>query len=114
MSTRIEQPIVCPVLVGRGPALAALSRLVERCATGEGGAALVVGGAGIGKSRLLAEIAARAADRGCTVPRARCHEAEHDTPYLPLLRLLQRLDAPEPSPGRDRASWFGQLITGAG
>ncbi len=42
-------------LVGRTAELALLTDLVRRAAAGEGGAALVLGEAGIGKSRLVSE-----------------------------------------------------------
>jgi eukaryotic-like serine/threonine-protein kinase len=48
-------------LVGRHAEREALQRLVERCAGGEGGVAFIVGESGIGKTRLAAEIATRAA-----------------------------------------------------
>ena len=56
-----------PVLVGRAAELATVRRLVDAAAAGRGGALLVVGEAGIGKTRLLAEAAARAEERGLPV-----------------------------------------------
>jgi DNA-binding CsgD family transcriptional regulator/RecA/RadA recombinase len=52
------------VLVGRHSELAEVDALLGRVQLGQGGAVLVVGEAGIGKSRLLAEAAARARQRG--------------------------------------------------
>ncbi len=52
------------LLVGRGDELARLRSMIERCATeGVGGVALVVGEAGIGKSRLLVELETEARSR---------------------------------------------------
>ena len=56
-----------PVLVGRAAELATARGLVDAVAAGRGGALLVAGEAGIGKSRLLDEVAARAAERGLPV-----------------------------------------------
>ena len=56
-----------PVLVGRSAELTTVRRLVDAAARGTGGALLVVGEAGIGKTRLLAEVAGRAAERGLPV-----------------------------------------------
>jgi hypothetical protein len=53
-----------PVLVGRHRELAVVDGLLDGVFRGHGGVALVVGEAGIGKTRLLAEAAARARRRG--------------------------------------------------
>ena len=50
-----------PVVVGRTTELATVRGLVDAVAAGRGGALLVAGEAGIGKTRLLDEVAARAA-----------------------------------------------------
>jgi DNA-binding CsgD family transcriptional regulator len=54
-------------LVGRTAELATIRRLVDGTAAGRGGVLLVAGEAGIGKTRLLDEVAARAAERGLPV-----------------------------------------------
>ncbi len=56
-----------PVLVGRGAELATARGLVDAVAAGRGGALLVAGEAGIGKTRVLDEVAERAAGRGLPV-----------------------------------------------
>ncbi len=73
--------------VGREAELAALTRLLDRAALGRGGLALIVGDAGIGKTRLLAEFAARAETAGWLVLRGAAYEAD-GTPYLPLVEAL--------------------------
>lgn len=55
------------MLVGRAAELATVRGLVDGLAAGRGAALLVAGEAGIGKTRLLDEVAARAAERGLTV-----------------------------------------------
>ncbi|MGW0495215.1 ATP-binding protein [Streptomyces sp. NPDC003007] len=57
---------VTPV-VGRDPELARLSGVLERARAGDARAVLVGGDAGVGKTRLLDEIAERAGDAGMTV-----------------------------------------------
>jgi hypothetical protein len=54
-------------LVGRGRELAVLRGAVDRAAQGCGGAVVVLGEAGIGKSRLLAEVSCRALSQGMEV-----------------------------------------------
>src|SRR5262245_11841973 len=67
-------------LVGRAVELAALDAAVERLLGGAGGQVVAIGGEpGIGKSRLLAELGARAA--GCLVLGAAASEFEQDLPY---------------------------------
>ena len=56
-----------PVLVGRAAELATARGLVDAVADGRGGALLVAGEAGIGKTRLLDEVAGRARERGLPV-----------------------------------------------
>ncbi|MDQ4021031.1 MAG: AAA family ATPase [Actinomycetota bacterium] len=54
-------------LVGRDAELATARRLLDASRIGEGGLLVVTGEAGIGKSRLLAEVAALGRSSGCTV-----------------------------------------------
>ena len=55
-------------LVGRAAELARLANLLDEAAAGHAVAALVSGDAGVGKSRLVAEVAARAASRRGMAP----------------------------------------------
>ncbi len=73
----LDRPIVSPVLVGRGPALAALERVLAQVCAGRGPTVVLTGEAGIGKSRLAAEMAAGAERRGQRPPR------RSKTPRLP-------------------------------
>jgi DNA-binding CsgD family transcriptional regulator/tetratricopeptide (TPR) repeat protein len=76
----------CPVLVGRRAELATLTALLE-----EGGAAIVSGEAGIGKSRLVRELAARAEERGRPVIWGRPEEVARPGPYALAVDLLESL-----------------------
>jgi DNA-binding CsgD family transcriptional regulator len=87
MVTVLDQPIVCPIVVGRDAALDALGRWLDRARTGIGQAALIAGEAGIGKSRLVAE--ARARRQGFLVLEGRCFEPDRALPYAPFVDLLQ-------------------------
>lgn len=87
-------------LVGRA---AELRHLVEVL---DGGAPAVVdltGAAGIGKSRLLTELCARAADRGMTVLRGRAAEFERHIPFGVFTDAFTDLDTGPPD-GPDAAA----------
>ncbi|MBL8386434.1 MAG: AAA family ATPase [Burkholderiales bacterium] len=76
-------------LVGRD---AALSELVAMLASARAGAArtvLISGEAGIGKSRLVAEVSALAARQSVRVMVGRCHESQQQDPYTPWMELLR-------------------------
>ncbi len=94
-------------LVGRRAELADLEARV-----GRPGVILVAGEAGIGKTRLLEALAARAAAAtGCTVVWGRCPEAEGAPPLWPWTRVLQQLGRPDlADPPADERSSF-QLFT---
>ena len=77
-----------PVLVGRGAELATTRRLVGRAARGDGRTLLVTGEAGIGKSRLLAEVRSAAADAGMAVLVGRA--VDGGGTYRPVAEALAR------------------------
>jgi DNA-binding CsgD family transcriptional regulator len=85
----LDQPIVCPVLIGRGPHLDSMLRCVEEARTGRGRVVLVSGEAGIGKSRLVAEVLGHAQRTGARVLEGHCFEPDRSLPYAPLQDLLE-------------------------
>lgn len=70
-----------PPLVGRSDELATLERLLDGVDTGTAPVVLVTGEPGIGKTRLLTELARRAAARGRVVLSGRAAEMEQDVPF---------------------------------
>lgn len=76
-------------LVGRHWEMAAIDALVDRAIGGRGGVVNVVGPAGIGKSRVAREAAARAASRGFDVFWTFCESHARDVPFGALSRLLR-------------------------
>jgi DNA-binding NarL/FixJ family response regulator len=76
-------------LVGRDGELRRLLGLLDDAAAGRPAHALVSGDAGVGKTRLVAELATRAADRGFMVLSGRCAELGDSVPYLPLADALR-------------------------
>jgi DNA-binding CsgD family transcriptional regulator/tetratricopeptide (TPR) repeat protein len=87
-------------LVGRGPELRRLTGLLDDAAAGRPGHALIGGDAGVGKTRLVTELAARAAGRGFTVLSGRCAELGDTIPYLPLADALRGATAGGSPPQR--------------
>ncbi|HEX5506690.1 MAG TPA: AAA family ATPase [Thermomicrobiales bacterium] len=79
-----------PPLVGRRRELAALLEAFAAAADGRTRVALVAGEPGIGKTRLLAALAVRAAAAGATVLRGGAVDAAGMPPYLPFLEALGR------------------------
>ncbi|MBB2900579.1 DNA-binding CsgD family transcriptional regulator/tetratricopeptide (TPR) repeat protein [Kineococcus radiotolerans] len=81
-----------PELVGRAPELDALERALDDARAGTSGAVLVEADAGVGKSRLVAELADRARARGGTVLVGHCASAGGGAlPYLPFVEALEPL-----------------------
>ncbi len=81
--------VLCPVLVGRAPYLAALDETIAATRARHGQALLIAGEAGIGKSRLLAEVEARAAAQGFRVLQGNCFPPDRTYPYAPVLDMLR-------------------------
>jgi DNA-binding SARP family transcriptional activator len=75
-------------LAGRDRELAVLAAAWARAAGGEPGVVLVVGEAGIGKTRLAEEAAAEAASAGATVLQSRCYETERSLFLQPVVEAL--------------------------
>jgi len=78
-------------LLERGDELAALDAAITDLGAGGGGFAVIEGAAGIGKSSLLAEGRARAADAGLTVLRARGTEIERPLAFGVVRQLFEAL-----------------------
>ena len=75
-------------LVGRAQELAQLDELLDQVAGGVPWFLQIVGEAGIGKSRLLAELARRGEGRGCLVLDGRAAEFEQDLPFGLIVAAL--------------------------
>src|SRR5687767_10563999 len=76
-------------LVGREGELATLLGRLADAGRGQGGVALVAGEPGIGKTRLLAELADRAGAAGWTVLVGHAYDTEGMPPYLPFIEALR-------------------------
>ena len=92
-----QHDVVCPTLIGRDEQIAAIRRVLAQAREGNGRVALIVGEAGVGKSRLLRAMTEEARAAGFFVLEGACFEAERSIPYAPLLDLV-RLFAGSASP----------------
>ena len=79
---------VCRILVGREDELSTLEDALLGACRGEGSVVVLAGDAGMGKSRLCAELSERAERIGATVLEGSCSEADIALPYLPFLEAI--------------------------
>ena len=89
MAASYQQSMVCPVLIDRVGDLATLQALIEQVRSGRGQVALLSGEAGVGKSRLVAEVKTYAAAQDFWLLQGSCFPTDHAIPYAPLLDLVR-------------------------
>src|SRR5215216_1935244 len=89
MTTLRSPSASSPTLIGREAQLVLLTDLLALASSGQSHIVLIAGEAGVGKSRLVAEIKARAAQRGGQIVQGRCFEQDRALPYAPLIDLLR-------------------------
>ncbi len=101
-------------LVGRASELASLLAGVDRAAAGRASTVLLAGDAGVGKTRLLDELAARASARGVRVLTGHCVDlGDVGLPYLPFVDLLRPVGAdPELAPASSANQVLAPLLAG--
>src|SRR5262249_2404579 len=92
---------------------------LAEAARGRGRMVVLLGEAGIGKTRLLGEVARVAADRGVHRILGRCYESERILPFGPWVDALRRPGIPAgrasaPGPGPAWRAQIGRLLPGAG
>ena len=80
--------VLCEALVGRESEISLLEDALLATLRGDGGVVIVGGEAGMGKTRLVADLVTRARRRGCVVVSGVCSEAELSLPYLPFLEAI--------------------------
>jgi DNA-binding CsgD family transcriptional regulator len=101
----MTQRVSSRIFAGRERELGQLVAALAGVADGSPAIVLVGGEAGIGKSRLLAELAARADDRGVRVLRGQCAGLEDAAiPLLPVANALSELDDEGRAPDRPAPS----------
>src|SRR6266487_1009403 len=83
-----------PAFIGRTQQLAQLLELLQRAESGRPAMALVAGEAGVGKTRLLAELAARASRGGARVLVGGCLQVgDVGLPYVPFMDAFRDVGA---------------------
>src|SRR5918995_7342116 len=80
--------VVAEPLVGRAAEIGAFDRLLSELESGRSATIELVGEPGIGKTRLLAELAARADERGQLVLYGSASELERDLPFWVFVDAL--------------------------
>ncbi|SOD90518.1 helix-turn-helix transcriptional regulator [Streptomyces sp. Ag109_G2-15] len=91
-----QTAFITPPLIGRDGELARLTGVLEHARRGAARAVLIAGDAGVGKTRLLDEVAGRAARAGTTVVTGHCVDlGDVGLPYLPFTEILGVLAADE-------------------
>src|SRR5215469_5606386 len=104
-------PKPTPVLVGRQRELDSLWNQFEQSIAGRLRVALVAGEPGIGKTRLLREVARHAEQAGASVLSGGASEAEGMPPYLPFLEALgQHIRAATPDEVRAQAGAMASVL----
>ena len=81
-------------LVGRDAELSRMLTLLDDAASGQAVVALIGGDAGVGKTRLVAEVTRMATEQGFTVLSGHCAELGESVPYLPLADALRGVTQP--------------------
>ena len=90
--------------VGREAECAALRRLLERALRGEGAVAMIGGALGVGKTRISAEFAAEASERGFVTLVGSCYDRENSLPFNPFVEILESAMAQSASQDAFRAA----------
>ena len=83
------QQMTCPVLVGRAHELQKLQNFLSLSAAGQGQTILIAGEAGVGKSRLLAELKRAALTLSFSLLQGNCFESDILLPYAPFTEVLR-------------------------
>jgi DNA-binding NarL/FixJ family response regulator len=89
--------VTSPALIGRVHELDVLVSALD-AARVRGGCALIAGDAGVGKSRLIAEVVGRAQEEGFLTLQGHAFEQDRAFPYAPLVDLLRSFLAPRQGP----------------
>ena len=79
---------LCPVTVGREPEMRRLRDAIGAVREGDSRVVVLAGDAGLGKTRLAADLRRAASEAGLATMWGGCSEAELSLPYLPFLEAV--------------------------
>ncbi len=96
MAGLLEKAVISPILIGRAEQLAALGQRLQLARARQGQVVLISGEAGVGKTRLVAEIKAQSNSLGFAGLQGNCFEPDQNLPYGPLVDLLRAFLAQQP------------------
>jgi len=88
--TSVVGPPDADLFVGRDPELAELLAKLRAAGGGHGGIAMIVGEAGVGKTRLAEEFMTAAREQGAVVLSGRALEGDGQSPYGPWVDAIER------------------------
>ena len=89
VAARAEPASVETPLIGRSTEFATLANAFDEARWGRGRVVAIIGEAGVGKSRLVAELARTAAEHDARVLVGRCYESEQILPFGPWVDALR-------------------------
>src|SRR5687768_2874410 len=84
-----DKPILSSILVGREREIDLLERALAATQEGRGQCLILAGEAGIGKSRLVAELSQNATASGFLTLSGQCFEQDVSFPFAPFIDLLR-------------------------
>lgn len=107
----LNPPLSCPVFIGRTRQRETLQAMIDIASNGQRQCAVIHGEAGIGKSRLVAEVGQVAVTHGFLLMQGVCFPGDNAYPYAPLFDLLHNFltDHPPALPAIDQYSPLREL-----
>lgn len=113
----VTAPSPMAPIVDRVAECAAMQKLLDRLVTGRGGGLLIRGSVGLGKTRLIQELAALARRRGLRVFAGSAREGEGTAAYGPFIEIFEAILRQYPTLEQHLPMEIGRLVpsyTGSG